>query len=210
MRADDRAGAGSQDRKAAAQAGRGGADFVVVEVERSAAKTAAKLGEPRILDADPARSSQWKASTQSLSDVSGTGETPPHAPGFPPTSRQSPRLDNHRCKDRDRQRVAIESPGRLAGVVALVIIGKTAASTTDLSTCEVDLAFTPRPFGCADRGASRGRGVSTFMFRSFWPKGEPRRHRAGAVRQRSSTRMIVRTRVVRQGSAGSSEPAVRS
>ena len=89
-----------------------------------------------------------KPRRQSLFDVGGAGETPPHATGFPPTSRQSPKLDNPRCKDRDRQRVAIEYSGKLAGVVALVIIGKTAASTTDLSTSEVDLAFTPRLFGC--------------------------------------------------------------
>ncbi len=208
MRADDRAGAGSQDHAAAAE--RGAGVPILSRPARSAAEAVAKLGEPRILDAGPARSSQWKASTQSLSDVGGAGETPPHATGFPPTSRQSPRLDNPRCKDRDRQRVAIESSGKLAGVVALVIIGKTAASTTDLSTSEVDLAFTSRALGRVDRRAWRGRGVSTFMIRSFWPKGEPRRHRAGATRQRSSTRMIVRTRVVRQGSAGSSEPAVRS
>lgn len=81
---------------------------------------------------------------------------------------------------------------------------------TDLSTSEVDLAFMSRALSCADRRALSGEGVSTFMIRSFRQKGEPRRHRAGAVRHRSSTRMIVRTRVVLKGSAGSSEPAVRS
>ena len=170
MPADDRVGSGSQDRAAAAQAGRGGTDFVVAEAQR---RPRQNWGNRASLTLAPPGRHNGQDRRQSPSDVGRAGEALTHAVVFPNTARQSPFPDNRRCPDSGRQVVAPDFSGKVAGVVALVIIGKTAASTTDLSTCEVDLAFTPRPFGCADRGASRGRGVSIFMIRSFWPKGSP-------------------------------------
>ena len=43
---------------------------------------------------------------------------------------------------------------------------------TDVSPSEGDLVFTPRALGRVDRRAWRGRGVSTFMIRSFRQKWE--------------------------------------
>jgi hypothetical protein len=46
--------------------------------------------------------------------------------------------------------VAIKFCGKVAGIEALDLIGEDAASTTDLSTSEVDLAFTSRALGRVD------------------------------------------------------------
>ena len=155
-KAGRRSGRGaSQEREAAAQAGRGGADFVVVEAQRRPRqnwrnRASLKLGPPGRHDGNRRR--------QSLSDVGGAGETPPLARNVPPTSRQFPKRESLRCKCGDCQPVAGEVSGKVAGVGAIDLTRQGAALSADVSTNEVDLALTSRAFGRADRQTRRGEG----------------------------------------------------
>lgn len=67
-----------------------------------------------------------------------------HATVFPPTSRQSPKLDNRRGKGGDRRLRAIQFSGKVAGVHAIDLIGEDATFMPGVSTIEVRLAFTSR------------------------------------------------------------------
>ena len=155
MPTDDRVGSGSQDRKAAAQAGRGGADFVVVEAKR---RPRQNWGNRASLTLAPPGRHNGQDRRQSLSDIGRAGEALTLATVFPLTARQSPFPDDRRCPDSDRQLVAMKFCGKVAGIEALDPIGEDAAFMTDVSPSEGDLAFTPRPFGYAVRGALRGEG----------------------------------------------------
>jgi hypothetical protein len=207
MPADVRVGSGSQDRAAAAQAGRGGADFVVVEAKR---RPRQNWGNRASLTLAPPGRHDGQSRRQSLSDVGRAGEAPTHATVLPATRA------NH--------------PSRTTVVAQIATVGwslsnsaaRSRAMRHSISTERMPLHDGRCHVGSRSRvsvararlrssqGVEWGGGVSTFVIRSSRQNEEPRRRHAGAVHHRSSTRIIVRTRVVLEGSAGSSEPALRS
>lgn len=206
MPADDRVGSGSQDRAAAAQAGRGGADFVVVEAKR---RPRQNWGNRASLALTPPGRHDGQSRRQSLSDVGRAGEASTHATVLPPTRA------NHPSRTTVVAQIATVSWSLSNSAARSRALRHSISSGTmplHDGRCHERGDLRPRalPHGRADRRAWCGKGGSKLMISSFPPQGEPRRQRAGAARHRSSTRMIVRTRVVLKGSAGSSAPALRS